>query len=135
MEFLVFIFIIISILSSLEKQMRKNRKVRKKEIDFDPWSFVNKFPREKIKADAEDKKIDYILYPSPKEPAKKRKSSPPIVKEEEKVLISATDHTTQDFTKELADLVTGKRLPLVMLASEILGPPRAIKPIARRKFQ
>ena len=51
MEFLVIIFIIISLLSSLSKQSKKSRRIekkRKREILFDPWSFEEEFPEDRL---------------------------------------------------------------------------------------
>ncbi len=46
MEFLIFVFILISVLSSLTRQAKKNRK---KDNFFDPWSFENDIPEDRLK--------------------------------------------------------------------------------------
>ena len=57
MEFLIIIFIIFSLLSSLSKQSKKTRRIRnrrKKEVLFDPWSFKEGFPEDRLERKDED---------------------------------------------------------------------------------
>ncbi|HNR66374.1 MAG TPA: hypothetical protein PKJ95_08800, partial [Atribacterota bacterium] len=51
MEFLIIVFVIFSLLSSLNKQAKKGRRIekrRKREIIFDPWSFEEEFPEDRL---------------------------------------------------------------------------------------
>lgn len=57
MEFLIIIFVIFSLLSSLSKQAKKGSKIRKrrkKEVLFDPWSFEEGFPKDRLERKDED---------------------------------------------------------------------------------
>ena len=49
MEFLIFVFILISILSSLMKRRTREWK-KKKESFFDPWTFEEEIPKEKFES-------------------------------------------------------------------------------------
>jgi hypothetical protein len=57
MEFIIIVFVIISLLSSLSKQAKKGRRIekrRKREIIFDPWSFEEEFPKDRLKRKDEE---------------------------------------------------------------------------------
>ena len=160
MEFLIFAFILISILSSLMKRRTRGWK-KKKESFFDPWIFEEEIPKEKsesveveiaeeITIFDQDAKIreeerepvfepeyllDEISIPGETEvyalPSELKERTPEILsllleKERDKQL--TVDRGEPYFGKELDNFLRNGKLPLAIVFSEILGPPRALKP-------
>ncbi|MFZ2330493.1 MAG: hypothetical protein WAW45_02680 [Atribacterota bacterium] len=172
MEFLVIIFIIISLLSSLSKQSKKSRRIekkRKREIIFDPWSFEEEFPKDRLKREDEEtvdiaveeekgstflierddevkgwereRLVETITPPEEGEefvvsPYEEEKEllEPSYFVDEEKEKISTTITAPLYLKKELTQLLRSGQLPLAILFSEILGPPRALKPVGGRFY-
>ncbi|MBN2245703.1 MAG: hypothetical protein JW755_07645 [Candidatus Aminicenantes bacterium] len=158
MEFLVIAFIIISLVSSISKNIRKQMK---KDAPFDPWSFDSKPSREDVEQlpeEAEAEAEEEMIEEEP-EPAEDitvvRESLPETVFEEQLVeekieadsLISEEieeesivppllkeEKEYQELPKtgkpeeELKAFLAGRKLPLAIIASEVLGPPRAKLP-------
>ena len=158
MEFLIIAIVIISIFSSITRQFKKNMK---KEAPFDPWSFGSDSPEEDSKRLEEEteEEEDFIeeekpeiahpvrrehfqeTFSKPKEdendyfpPDKKEREhiKPSLLQDERKEDLSTKD--TVDFEVDLNRLLlTGKKLPLGIVVSEVLGPPRALRPYGHRK--
>jgi len=159
MEFLVIVFIVISIVSSVSRNIKKHMK---KEASFDPWSFDSdsmgnndKNVKETIKAEknsvekerpkvnpiTEIKKDDSQKGYSKKQTAKvydfqshnetREEIKPSTFHERKKEDINTKD--TGELRGELEVLLTGKKLPLGIVVSEVLGPPRALKPYRHKK--
>jgi len=147
MEFLVIVFIVISIVSSVSRNIKKHMK---KEASFDPWSFDSdsmgnndKNVKETIKAEknsvekerpkvnpiTEIKKDDSQKGYSKKQTAKvydfQSHNETRTFHERKKEDINTKD--TGELRGELEVLLTGKKLPLGIVVSEVLGPPRALK--------
>ena len=173
MEFLIIIFVIFSLLSSLSKQAKKGSKIRKrrkKEVLFDPWSFEEGFPKDRLERKDEDtvsipveeerdSTFPIEVESEVKEWGKKRLVEditpleevkefivPPYEEEgeliepsyfmdEEKEKITITDTAPLLYMeKELVQLLKGGQLPLAIVLAEILGPPRALKPVRKRLY-
>jgi len=156
MEFLIIVFIIVSIVSALSRNIKKHMK---KESPFDPWSFDAdsmrgdyKNAKEMIKAerDSVEKEKPGVDLTAKKEDLQKAYSKTQMVQDydsqfhketrEEIETLSLLDRKKEDTpTKdtgelegELKELLTGRKLPLAIIASEVLGPPRALRPYGRR---
>lgn len=159
MEFLIIGFIIISIISSVSRNIKKHMK---KEASFDPWSFDSnskddnyKNAKETIKAERnyvgkERPKVDPITEIK-KDDSQKRYSETqtakvydfqsynetreeiktPTFQDRKKENIGTKD--TGELGRDLEVLLTGKKLPLGIVVSEVLGPPKALKPYGYRK--
>jgi succinylglutamate desuccinylase len=54
--------------------------------------------------------------------------------DEEKERIVTADTAPLYLKKELTQLLRSGQLPLAIVLSEILGPPRALKPVKRRSY-
>lgn len=172
MEFLVIIFIIISLLSSLSKQSKKSRRIekkRKREILFDPWSFEEEFPEDRlerkdegtvgvpVEEEEEDtflvkeeskeqewERVRFVEDVSPLEEGKELIASPyeetkelrePLyLLDEGKEKIATADTAPLYLKKEVRQLLRGRQLPLAIVLSEILSPPRALKPVGGRFY-
>ena len=167
MQFLIFIFILLSIISSLRKKVKE---ARKKKPLFDPWSFGDESPDDKTEdalenivetattADMGDLKLaeepeikeaekhqdvrDDILFTEEDEkfePLSKQEKAEPFVPslllEEEGEKVKTAAIGSIDSQQELKSLLLGQQLPLAIVASEILGPPRALRPIRSRLFK
>jgi hypothetical protein len=172
MEFIIIVFVIISLLSSLSKQAKKGRRIekrRKREIIFDPWSFEEEFPKDRLKRKDEEtvsiavgeekdstflieregkvkewekeRFVEAIAQPgedkeliiSPYE-EEKELLEPSYFVDEEKERIVTADTAPLYLKKELTQLLRSGQLPLAIVLSEILGPPRALKPVKRRSY-
>lgn len=161
MHFLIFAFILMSLLSSLRK---KPRRIRGKKPYFDPWSFGEESTEGNTEdapenivdtADigvlrlAEEPEIgatkkhqdatDDILYTEKDEkfePLPKQKKTelfmPSLLLDEEgeKRTVRTLDST--DSQQTLKDLLLNQQLPLVIVALEILGPPKALRSTGNR---
>ena len=160
MQFLIFAFILMSLLSSLRK---KTRRIRSKEPFFDPWSFGEESPEDKtegtlenitetadmgvlklteepeIKEAEEHQDVtDDILYvkedekfePLPKQEKAELFMPSLLLDEVGKRTVRALDST--DSQQVLKELLLGQQLPLAIIASEILGPPKAFRPTRNR---
>ena len=161
MHFLIFTFILMSLLSSLRKKLRR---IRSKKPYFDPWSFGEELLEDNTEdtpenivdtADigvlrlAEEPEIgaaekhqdatDDILYTEKDEkfePLSKQEKTelftPSLLLDEEgeKRTVRALDST--DSQQMLKDLLLSQQLPLVIVVSEILGPPKALRPTGNR---
>jgi len=159
MEFLIIVFIIISIISSVSRNIKRNLK---KEAFFDPWSFDsdsmsdkdknvketietegNSFEKERPKIDPiteikkddsqksysetqTDKVDDFQSYDETREEIKV-----PTFQEKKKEDINEKDNG--ELRRGLEILLTGKKLPLGIVISEVLGPPRALNPYNHKK--
>ena len=164
MQFLIFVFILLSLLSSLKK---KGRRIRRKEPFFDPWSFGEEPPEDRTEDAlknivettdmgslklAKEPKIEeaekhqdvtedshYIEEDEKFEPLPKQEKAglfiPSLLLDEEgeKGTARALDPTNSE--QVLKGLLLGRQLPLAIVASEILGPPRAFRPIRKRLFK
>ena len=159
MEFLIIAIVIISIFSSITRQFKKNMK---KEAPFDPWSFDSDSPEEDSRRlEEETEEEDFIEEEKPEIahpirqkhlqdtfsrpekvedddslPGKKEREylKPSFLEDGRKEDLSTKD--TVDFEAELNSLLlTGKKLPLGIVVSEILGPPRALRPYRRKTNQ
>ncbi|MFW6134972.1 MAG: hypothetical protein ACOC5R_05295 [Elusimicrobiota bacterium] len=157
MEFLIIVFIIVSVVSSLSRNIKKHMK---KESPFDPWSFDSdsmrgdhKNVKEMIKAerDSVEKEKPEVEQIDKKEDLQKAYAGTQMVEEygfqpheetrEEIKTLSLLDRKTEDTAakdtgelgRELKVLLTGEKLPLGIVASEVLGPPRALKPYSHKK--
>jgi len=161
LEFLFIVIVIISIISSISKNIKRQMK---KETPFDPWSFDSdsdiKIDNEKklqkeefteeesvVEQKAEERLItkqeDFQeVYPD-KEVIGDDSFQPYIeIKNDNKTtfLQDLQDQKKEDTSiiatgemdRELKTLLTGKKLPLGVIASEVLGPPRALKPYKHR---
>ena len=164
MQFLVFIFILLSIISSLRKKLKEDRK---KEPLFDPWSFSDESPGDKAETatgymEIEEEKTEatalkfpekleieevkeqkyvtedvlYLGVAKESEPLVEIEKAEPVIpsllldKEGEKGTVRTLGSI--DSREELKNLLLGQQLPLAIVASEILGPPRAFRPIRSR---
>ena len=158
MEFLIIVFIIVSVVSSLSRNIKKHMK---KEASFDPWSFDSdsmrgdyKNANEMIKAERdsvekeEKSKVDQIAK---KEDLQKVYSKTQMGEDydfqphretrEEIETLSLLDRKTEytptkdtgELGRELKVLLTGEKLPLGIVASEVLGSPRALRSYGRRR--
>ncbi|HPK86800.1 MAG TPA: hypothetical protein PK267_02135 [Atribacterota bacterium] len=168
MEFLIFVFILISILSSLMKRRTREWK-KKKESFFDPWTFEEEIPKEKsesieveiaeeieerekeeitifdqdAKIREEEKELafepelllDEVSMPGEAEiyalPSELKERTPEILSlllEKEKDKQLTVDREEPYLGKELDNFLRNGKLPLAIVFSEILGPPRAFKP-------
>lgn len=166
MEFLIFVFILISILSSFMKRRTREWK-KKKESFFDPWTFEEEIPKEKsesieveiaeeieerekeeipiVEEDIEIREeepvfepeylLDEVSMPGEAEiyalPSELKERTPEILsllleKERDKQL--TVDREEPYLGKELDNFFRNGKLPLAIIFSEILGPPRAFKP-------
>lgn len=167
MEFLIIVFVIISLFSSLSKQAKKGRRIekrRKREIIFDPWSFEEELPEGRLKKKYEEaisipmeEKSDSVHQIESESGVKEsfggdidplevdREFSVSSYKEA-KLLIESSYFTNEvkekkTITKKIPPLYPKKRflqllrggqLHLAIVFSEILGPPRALKPVRER---
>ena len=134
----------------------------KKERPFDPWSFGSDSDTEidnekKLQKGeiAEEKSVEeqkdeerliakqegYQEVYSDKGAFENDDFQPYIETKEENETTFLQDRKKEDtpiiansqMAKELKTLLTGKKLPLGVIASEVLGPPRALKPYKHRK--
>ena len=159
MEFLIIVFIIISIISSVSKNIKKHMK---KEASFDPWSFDSdsmgdndKNVKETIKAErnyvekerpkvdpiTEIKKDDLQKDYSETQTAKvddfqsynetREEIKTPTFQDGKKENINRKD--TGELGRDLGVLLTGNKLPLGIVISEVLGPPKALKPYSHKR--
>jgi len=158
MEFLIIVFIIIWIISSVSRNIKKNMK---KEVSFDPWSFDSdsmrgdyKNAKEMIKAERdsvekeEKPEVDQTTkkedlqkaysktqmgedydFRSHKETDERIEPSVNLDGEEEEIITKDDGELKRD----LKALLKGEKLPLGIVASEVLGPPRALRPYDRRR--
>jgi CRISPR/Cas system CSM-associated protein Csm4 (group 5 of RAMP superfamily) len=159
MEFLIFVFILISIVSSLTRQAKKNSK---KETFFDPWSFEEDLPEDQLKKaqermEAETVRRDIVIEDGELEIEEAEEQEPKAEdvpqQEETKEFIFSSDQEVEEQTesfflskeskekedalkidtasinleKELNSFLMGRKLPLAIIVSEILGLPRALK--------
>ncbi len=167
MNFLIFIFIIISILSSLQNQVKKKNRNRKREREkfFDPWSFdidseidiLKEMHKKEDLKEGPGKKNIFLLEDTPELelPEEGEHSLEDILYPEEKGEFTfSTDVETKEeqtgistlqykkkemfsttyLEKGVATIFKDGQLPLAILFSEILGPPRAIKPFRVKKY-
>lgn len=167
MQFLIFIFILLSIISSLRKKVKE---ARKKKPLFDPWSFGDESPGDKVEKtteyiEIEEEKTEAVPLKLPEkleieeaekhqdvtddilfteedekfEPLSKQEKAEPFVPslllEEEGEKVKTAAIGSIDSQQELKSLLLGQQLPLAIVASEILGPPRALRPIRSRLFK
>ncbi|NLL61735.1 MAG: hypothetical protein GX240_02990 [Candidatus Atribacteria bacterium] len=161
MQFLIFAFILMSLLSSLRK---KARRIRSKEPFFDPWSFGEESPEDKMEdtpentaetadmgvlkpaekpeikeAEEQQDVMDDILYaeedekfePLPKQ-EKVEPFMPSLLLDEEGERETTRSLDSTDSQQVLKELLLGQQLPLAIIASEILGPPKALRPTRNR---
>lgn len=165
MEFLIILFIVVSLISSITRNIRKHTK---RETNFDPWSFDSeseykedkKLLQEKRQADEkeffieekepevevglEEKKqnkqetestsqldenlnLDYKNYPEDVEYS----PTPLPYQNSDKEGIKIKE--SGELEKELKSFLTGRKLPLGIIVSEVLGPPRSLKSHSYRK--
>lgn len=168
MNFLIFIFIIISILSSLQSRVKKKNRNKKREREkfFDPWSFerdseidILKEILKKEDLEEEPGKKDIFLLKDEPELVIPEEGKHPLedilypeekgefifstdveAKEEEQTENSTLQYkkketpSTTNLEKGVANIFKSGQLPLAILFSEILGPPRAIKPFGVKKY-
>lgn len=157
MDFLIIAFIIIYIISSIGKNIKKHMK---KDSSFDPWSFESEYMKENNKnvkviiekeRNSIEEKIPEIELVEKKEDLQETHSEiqtvesndfQPQIKMSERVESSVSQDggkkeiLTKDkmeLERELKVLLTGKKLPLGIVVSEVLGPPKALKPYGYRK--
>ncbi len=157
MEFLIIAIVIISIFSSITKQFKKNRK---KEAPFDPWSFDSDSPEDDFKRLEEEteEEEDFIEEEKPvtEIPVKQKYlqdtysrlqkdsnyDSPSYLETREQIKAPSFQGKKKEYkeTKEtgeletnLKELLLGNKLPLAIVASEVLGFPRAIRPYGRKR--
>jgi len=159
MEFLIIVFIIISIISSVSKNIKKHMK---KEASFDPWSFDSdsmgdnyKNVKETIKTERNDvekerPKVDPItemkeddlkkgysktqrakVYDFQSYNETREEFKTPTFWDRKKENIKAKD--TGELERDLEILLTGNKLPLGIVISEVLGPPKALKFYSHKK--
>jgi len=132
----------------------------KKEVSFDPWSFDSdsmrgdyKNAKEMIKAEKDyvEKEKPEVDQTTKKEDLQKAYSRAHMVEDydfrshketderiepsvnlggEEEEIITKDDG---ELKRDLKALLKGEKLPLGIVASEVLGPPRALKPYDRRR--
>jgi hypothetical protein len=164
MEFLIILFIVVSLISSITRNIKKHTK---RGSNFDPWSFDSeseykedeKLLQEKRQADEKE------LFTEEKEPEvevalagekQSKQETEPISQLDENLALQYQDYpeVPEDFTplpyqdsgkevikikerreleKELKTFLTGSKLPLGIVVSEVLGPPRFLKPHSYRK--
>lgn len=153
MEFLIIVFIIIWIISSVSRNIKKNMK---KEASFDPWSFDsdlmsennenvnvkriiekkrNSIEKEITETELTDKKEDLqnvnseiqmgedYDFQSHKETGERIKPSVNLDEEKEEIITKDDGELKRD----LKALLKEEKLPLGIVASEVIGPPRALK--------
>ncbi len=159
MEFLIIVFVIITIFSSISKRFKEEAK---KKSPFDPWSFdsdsleddYNNLKKQEVKETEEDfieeekSKID-LSEKQPEIPVpeaypggqniNKYRSSTEQDKEQDPVNIDKVKENGNQLAEktsapetQLKALLTGRELPLTVVATEILGPPKARKPYSRK---
>lgn len=161
MEFLIIAVVIISIFSSIAKQLKKSMK---KETPFDPWSLGSDSSEDDYNNLEEEKEIEedqggLIVEGKPKTthlerwerlqrtfsrtekteqddspPGKKEREhlEPHFFEDEKKVSLPTRD--TLDFEVELKNiLLTGKKLHLGIVLSEVLGSPKSLRPYGRKR--
>lgn len=160
MEFLIILFIIVSLVSSIAKNIKKHSK---KGAPFDPWSFDSESLDEEnyLQEKRQSKEKEYFEEETEPEVslAKQQKTQPEdelkrqteeestdldYQEEIESSITPAYRVSTQEYNKigevgygelekELKIFLTGRKLPLGIVFSEILGPPRVLKPHSYRK--
>jgi hypothetical protein len=141
MEFIIIAIVIISIFSSLTRQFKKNMK---KGPSFDPWSFDSDSPENESKTAPSSRpipvqepfsrlqeSIDYDSLPN----REVREQITPSIEQGKKTREYTPIIDAGEFEKGIKELLTGKRLPLGIVASEVLGPPRANRPYRRKLSQ
>ncbi|MDD3655855.1 MAG: hypothetical protein PHI72_03715 [Atribacterota bacterium] len=105
MEFLIFAFILISIVSSLTRQAKKNRK---KDTFFDPWSFEEDLPENQLKKaqermEAEIGRRDILIEDGKAEIEEAEELEPPAEdvpqQEEIKEFIFSSDQEVEEQTE------------------------------------
>jgi hypothetical protein len=157
MEFLIIAFIIMTILSSLTRNRKRNIK---KEAPFDPWSFgfdsepsnegTEESPGEPEEEFVEEEPESEASITTTREPlpetfpgeelVKEAEFIPYVERKEEMIITPVPEEKrktaeigeTRNLEEELKVLLTGRRLPLAIVASEVLGPPRAKTPFYYR---
>lgn len=164
MEFLIILFIVVLLISSVTRKIKKHTK---REVNFDPWSFDSESEYK------EDEKILHVkrqadkkeLFTEEKEPevevslaekkqnGQERKVTRQLDKnlglhyqdyfEEPRDFIPLTYQNSDkqviktkeenELEKELKTFLAGRKLPLGIVVSEVLGPPRSLKSHIYRK--
>jgi hypothetical protein len=158
MEFLIILFIVVSLISSITRNIKKHTKG---DSNFDPWSFDSESEYEEDKKPLQEKGQAEVkeFFTEAKESAvevgleeKKRvgKETEPTNQLDENLALHYQDYLEvpgdstplpyQDsnqediklekpgkMEKELKTLLTGNKLPLGIIVSEVLGPPRSLK--------
>jgi hypothetical protein len=141
MEFIIIAIVIISIFSSITRQFKKNMK---KGPSFDPWSFDSDSPENESKAALSSRPIPL------QEPFSRLQKSidngsltnrevteqnTPSIVQGKKTREYTPIIDAGEFEKGIKELLIGNRLPLGIVASEVLGPPRANRPYRHKLSQ
>jgi hypothetical protein len=158
MEFLIILFIVVSLISSITRNIKKHTK---REANFDPWSFDSESEYEEGKKYLQEKRQpeEKEFFNEEKESTveiglaekgENRKETQPTSQLDEDLALHYQEYpeepkgptplTYQDSDKEsvrikerrelerdLKTFLTGRKLPLGIVISEVLGPPRSIK--------
>jgi hypothetical protein len=159
MEFLIILFIVVSLISSIVRNIKKHSK---KGTPFDPWSFDSEsLDKENyLQEKRQSKEKEYFEEETEPEVslAKQQKIQPEdelkkqteesadlyYQEETESHINPAYQGSTKEdaktntagygeLEKDLKTFLTSNKLPLGIVFSEILGPPRALKPHSYRK--
>lgn len=153
MEFLIVAFIIMTVLSSLTRNRRRVRKKQdvfdpwsfgpdsepsKKDVDVEELSgeqeeeeFAEEEPEPEVDVTAIRESFPETF--SGEEPDREAEFIPYVEREEEIIIPPVPEEKrktaelreTGKLEEELKALLTGRRLPLAIVASEVLGPPRS----------